>query len=52
VIDRGMEGVGESRGISEEVLASLREGVVSHELYNDIQERDRHGWHVIDMKKR
>ncbi|CAL8460939.1 g470 [Coccomyxa elongata] len=37
-----MEGVGESRGISEEVLASLREGVVSHELYNDIQERDRH----------
>jgi DNA-binding HxlR family transcriptional regulator len=25
VVERGMEGVGESRGISEEVLASLRE---------------------------
>jgi hypothetical protein len=35
VVERGMEGVGESRGISEEVLASLREGVVSDELYNN-----------------
>jgi hypothetical protein len=34
VVERAMERVGESRGISEEVHASLREGVVSDELYN------------------